>query len=466
MVNKETGGGRVVSEGEIVMQEGPGEEMWAGWLPNAYLASRWLYKDYRHGFWQMVQQGEWPHLVKFNRALESLEDKWENLASGYGVVSLGWLLLMSLVQPATTVIKVKQDQAINGAIRAGLEPKSKDKFDDPPRTTSRRGMSIKNGGVNKTIYEPNFSRIETKRVRHEIEVEMGVDESLAIEERLSDKERYDQWLLEVVAMPPEIGGRENYDVPLGVGLGFVTYYGKDEAAGVANLIYRGLLAQHRFINSDDGVLEPRWENILRLTAGIEFKNQQQLLSELNENQADYNEKRNWIISDYLRYQTAHQPRWLIDRLMELVVESQAHLTEVEALASDQIIGFVATRSPQDVGRKFLVYQVEGWESVPVWVGVVLAVDSASRVDWYGYEGLLKGRGLHQKVLSHPRFNQALAWMGDMSFGVYRQLPVVAEGLDKLNTNRPRVGVLLVDEEKYREMVPESGRSAREELVPE
>lgn len=80
------------------------------------------------------------------------------------------------------------------------------------------------------------------------------------------------------------------------------------------------------------------------------------------------------------YDITSYPSWKIkDYFIATITEQQA-LGEKASLASGKYIGFVSTKSPNDFGRRFLLYDENG-----NFAGVVLVTGMAKRSDWTGLE---------------------------------------------------------------------------------
>jgi hypothetical protein len=69
--------------------------------------------------------------------------------------------------------------------------------------------------------------------------------------------------------------------------------------------------------------------------------------------------------------------WEIAEDFIVPIEVQSKQTETEALLSKKYIGFVSTKSPNDIGRRFLLYKGSNF------AGVVLVTGCAKQSDWTG-----------------------------------------------------------------------------------
>lgn len=254
-------------------------------------------------------------------------------------------------------------------------------------------------------------------------------EELDEEGEASQLERdYSRWLKLIVLDPPDISANGDPERKgLGFGLGYVTLYGSEEL-GIENLVYRGSLVWNLMSNEGLNVEE--------------LSEEKRRLYEYS--RAAFDSEGNQILMGEELYQKIFE---------KLIAESQEGMTEEEALNSGKIVGFVATRSPEDIGKRFLVYAVDespgedGLSAEPRFVGLVLAVDTAAGHDWIGtQESTRVGNGLGFSTYSLKGWED-LPWIADMTSSLMRQMPAGTSG-DPENVNQGRPGVLLVSEAEY------------------
>lgn len=95
-------------------------------------------------------------------------------------------------------------------------------------------------------------------------------------------------------------------------------------------------------------------------------------------------------------------------------ENQADLTEKEALDSDKYVGFVSTKSPNDIGRRFFIYSFEN--SQMEFQGLVLVTGTAKRSDWTGLEKPTnKGFYFNPLII---RYSKGVHWGFDLTYRLY------------------------------------------------
>lgn len=112
-----------------------------------------------------------------------------------------------------------------------------------------------------------------------------------------------------------------------------------------------------------------------------------------------------------------------------------------ALACNNYVGLISTRSPLDIGSKYLVYGTDvpayGLR-FPQFIGVALVVDCPSEKDWQDrLSGLLYSRNGWRK----------LSWIADVSERLMSQLPSgVSRNPKHIMEGRP--GMILISEDRY------------------
>lgn len=236
------------------------------------------------------------------------------------------------------------------------------------------------------------------------------DESDEIEDDIEQATSIDDWLQQVnegqVAMVSE-GETLDY------GLGYFVYYSDIENA-VDTLIYNAQVVRKQMADGDiaEGNLTQAQQNLLNITGDLAFDPELPAEEQVQQ-------------SDEVR-------QAVIDR----VVEDQSGLSPQESLDSDEVIGYVAGHSAEDIGKKYLVYTQDSPDAEFQFLGVILMVDadgqSIDSSDTYSFQGW-----------------EDLPLLGDASGPFWDDLPVGVSG-DPANTNEGRPGVLLVSQGTYEE----------------
>jgi hypothetical protein len=204
------------------------------------------------------------------------------------------------------------------------------------------------------------------------------------------------------------------DGPLEWGLGYLTYYGPIETLGVDNLIYNALQVHKRLATGEVTAesLGENDQNLLNLTEGIQFDPELDPLDQTGQSKA------------------------IREVILGRITQDQQGLTPDEALEANEVAGIIASRSPADVGHKYLVYGQETPGSDFVFLGVVVVADAAAQdaaAELYSFNGW-----------------QELPWLGDATGPFWQAIPTGVSG-DPANTEEGRPGVLLVSENKYEEI---------------
>lgn len=236
------------------------------------------------------------------------------------------------------------------------------------------------------------------------------DESDEIEDDIEQATSIDDWLQQVnegqVAMVSE-GETLDY------GLGYFVYYSDIENA-VDTLIYNAQVVRKQMADGEiaEGNLTQAQQNLLNITGDLAFDPELPAEEQVQQ-------------SDEVR-------QAVIDR----VVEDQSGLSPQESLDSDEVIGYVAGHSAEDIGKKYLVYTQDSPDAEFQFLGVILMVDadgqSIDSSDTYSFQGW-----------------EDLPLLGDASGPFWDDLPVGVSG-DPANTNEGRPGVLLVSQSTYEE----------------
>lgn len=212
-------------------------------------------------------------------------------------------------------------------------------------------------------------------------------------------ENYDEYLWRIASTVPDIGGRENYNKPLGAGIGFATLHN----SLVRVCANRGVLVRDKMEKT-----------------GTTFEDLTQ------------NEKNLYLI-------TAQGKQSIFANL----TPDKEWFSPQDALGSGSYNGLIATRSPEDVGAKYLVYRVSPPQKLirsMDFLGSVLVVDCASREDW--------DENLSNAVYMQNGWdNPPLPWAADLPEPLMRQLPVGITN-DPADVTVGRPGVLLVSEDTY------------------
>ncbi len=232
-----------------------------------------------------------------------------------------------------------------------------------------------------------------------------------------------QHLTEMVRNSPEIGGIENYNVPLEEGFGFATNYagkqGGDEGwVAIPTGIAAGH-ALHQMVESGAVTLDqltPGQLRIYELTEGIDLSAP--------------------------RLEPILQSPEIWDRFNDLLIEDQSAMTPEEALESDKVIGFIATRSADDLGKKYVLYDVPYPEATPRFVGIVMAVDVAARHDWYN--------NLANLELTYGSWD-GLPWLADISPNALEKLYPVNGVLSPTIGDMGPAAALLLSEDRFFEL---------------
>jgi hypothetical protein len=231
----------------------------------------------------------------------------------------------------------------------------------------------------------------------------GADKTLGLSRReIASKfqtEAFRNYIYDLIADPPDIGGVEKYHVPLEAGMGFVTWHRRT----IGCAVYQGEKIRDKM--SDFGWtyadLTPQQKNIYDLTV---------------------NGRKS--VKNRLKHQ---------------------RVTPIEALQSGFYAGYLAVRSPNDIGRKYLAWAVDqsGLNQEIRFIGAVLPVDCPKQLHWNNNFSQLE----YMKT--------GIQWIGEVNDELMRQLPLGANP-DPNNLNRGRPGLVLVSEQEfYRQRFPSS-----------
>lgn len=122
-------------------------------------------------------------------------------------------------------------------------------------------------------------------------------------------------------------------------------------------------------------------------------------SELNDRQ-----KRVYDITEY--------KDWEMEDKFIMPISDMSKLSETQALLSGKYIGFVSTKSPNDFGRRFLLYKDNKF------VGIVLVTGTAKRSDWTGLEKPTTENFRYYRNPLIIRRNNGVQWGFDFTQDLY------------------------------------------------
>lgn len=217
----------------------------------------------------------------------------------------------------------------------------------------------------------------------------------------TSQEILDRYLSALVAEIPDISGDEKYDLPLTAGVGYSTLHCLTyQTADYHGRSLRNWMSRNRLSEAD---LSSSQLNIFQFTdSGIKG-----MAAKLDDDQA---------LSD-----------------------------PASALDSNRYIGLVATRSPSDIGSKYLAFGTTAEErfiSPPRFIGAVLVVDCVARKHWLN--------GGSQRSYSYLGWH-SLPWITEASPEVMEKFPPGVSG-DPKNINCGRPGVVLVSQSQYQSLL--------------
>jgi hypothetical protein len=228
---------------------------------------------------------------------------------------------------------------------------------------------------------------------------------------------FDRWLAQV--RTGEVAGDDLDEArrgnePFQWGLGYLTYYGSIDRVGLDNLIYNALRVHRRLATGEvtQATLTQNEQNLLDITEGIQHTRDANLEQQIGQTAA------------------------VRAAILERITRDQSRLSPDEALASNEVAGVIGTRSPLELGGKYLVYYQESPEADFQFVGVVIVADVAAQNVPEASRETYTGGGWRQ-----------LPWLGDAAGPFWEQIPTGASG-DPTNINEGKPGVLLVNENQY------------------
>lgn len=268
-------------------------------------------------------------------------------------------------------------------------------------------------GVATPVQEtPTISELATALPTHENPT-TEPSENVAEVEESADDDPLATWLTQL--QRGEID-TVNTDESLHWVLGYFLYYGPIEGFGIDNLIYNALRAYRRL--------------------------DRQEVTEETQTQGD---KNFMIIADTLDYSPEGaltdqigQTEAIRAAIFEHIVETQNELSPSEALASNNIVGVIAPPAPNSLGDKFLVYGQDSPDADFRFVGVVMAVDAINSDN--------------VRYLDNPPDGwTSLRWLGDATGPFWQNLPVASSD-DPTNEHAARIGVLLINEAVYNDVI--------------
>lgn len=229
----------------------------------------------------------------------------------------------------------------------------------------------------------------------------------------ADDEALSAWLAELRA--GEIAP-VSMESDLDWGLGYFLYYSdidSTRAMAVDQIIYRALEV-HRKLDTgelNDETLTQNQRNLLHIADGLHYDSSAPLTEQVTQ-------------TDEIR-----------EGILAHIVGNQQQLTPAEALASNNIVGVFGPPAAEAIGGKYLVFAQDSPDADFRFVGVILAVDAAGAGSGPAY--------------SHQGWDD-LAWLGDASGPFWDDLPLGTSG-DPGNTGEARPGVLLISEDRYKEI---------------
>jgi hypothetical protein len=201
---------------------------------------------------------------------------------------------------------------------------------------------------------------------------------------------------------------------LDYGLGYFVYYTDIENA-VDTLIYNAQVVRKQLADGDiaEGSLTKAQQNLLDITGDLAFD------------------------PDLLAEEQVQQSDDIRQAVINRVVEDQSGLSPQEALDSNEVIGYVAGHSIEDIGKKYLVYTQETPDADFEFLGTVIVMDA-------------DGQSIHSTETYNFEGWENLVLLGDASGPFWDNLPLGVSG-DPANRDEGRPGILLVSQDRYEEM---------------
>lgn len=102
------------------------------------------------------------------------------------------------------------------------------------------------------------------------------------------------------------------------------------------------------------------------------------------------------------------------------ISVQQSLGEEKSLSSGKYVSFVSSKSPNDIGRRFLFYGITN-EFEYDFVGVVLVVGTASRADWTGWGSVSSSHTSWREVPLGVAKVNGYSWTFDIPEELYKYL---------------------------------------------
>jgi hypothetical protein len=206
-------------------------------------------------------------------------------------------------------------------------------------------------------------------------------------------------------------------------LGYLTYYGSIENVGLDNLIYNALRVHRRLATGEvtQATLTQNEQNLLDITEGIQHSREESLEQQIGQTAA------------------------VRAAILERITRDQSRLSPEEALEANEVAGLIGTRSPLELGGKYLVYYQETPDADFQFVGVVIVADVAAQ----------EVPEASRETYSFGDWRQ-LRWLGDAAGPFWEQVPTGASG-DPTNINEGKPGVLLVSAGQYEAVTLDSNQ---------
>ena len=219
------------------------------------------------------------------------------------------------------------------------------------------------------------------------------------------EERFAYFLHTISLDPSDIGGRTSYYYPLEFGMGYATHEGGESTVFVGPFNnQRSIIKQELRKNKGrQELLSPRLRSVYDFTGGEKWE-------EVSRDQ--------------------RMKQLVLSRL----VETQQQLPVLDALDSQNVIGFGSTRSPEDIGRKYALFRTTAPGEEPKFHGIVFIIDCPKREDWNNHLAFSRSHtSVEVDRLRKRKWN--LPWIADLSTNVFNST--------SWNTGHGLTGVVMV-----------------------